>query len=239
MIQSDYPIDLTRYKSIICLHGFLGLPGDWSPIKVPHYAPDLFTDELQKPLSEIGETLCELIRKFPSPRLLIGYSMGGRLALHALREDPQIVDEAVLISTHLGLESVEEKEARISSDLLWAERFEKEDWDLLMSDWNAQPIFQGDFRVRNEQRCSRKHLAFALREWSLGKQDCFYKEKEPFVQERVILVAGEKDQKFVAHSNELKSYYPRITRVIVPDVGHRVIFESKETFDKVFSCGNQ
>src|ERR1700722_16825830 len=103
-------------KSKMCLyalHGFLGLPSDWThlfkqmstPLIDEIHAVDLFVED-PVALNVWGRNL-----KVPStsgPRILLGYSLGGRLAMHALLGQTSKWDAAVMISAHPGLSSDEE-----------------------------------------------------------------------------------------------------------------------------------
>src|ERR1041385_616117 len=92
---------------ITVFNGFLGVDRDWDFIR------DIETDE----------------------RVLVGYSMGGRLALQALIEGAAF-DRAVIVSAGLNLE--EGREERRERDEAWAMRFESDEWENVMRDWNAQ-----------------------------------------------------------------------------------------------------
>ncbi|HEV8433755.1 MAG TPA: alpha/beta fold hydrolase, partial [Thermoanaerobaculia bacterium] len=91
---------------ITFFNGFLGVDRDWDFVR------DIETDE----------------------RVLVGYSMGGRLALQALVANAAF-DRAVIISAGLNLE--EGREERRARDEAWAKRFESDAWDEVMRDWNA------------------------------------------------------------------------------------------------------
>ena len=67
--------------------------------------------------------------------VLVGYSMGGRLALQALIDGAPF-DRAVIISAGLNLE--ENRDERRARDEAWARRFESDPWDEVIRDWNAQ-----------------------------------------------------------------------------------------------------
>ena len=88
------------------LPGFLGLPSDFDFLPWPHSAT-------------AGD-------------VLLGYSMGGRLALELLQRER--FAKAVIISAGLNVPDP----ARVARDEEWARRFESEEWSSLMRAWNAQ-----------------------------------------------------------------------------------------------------
>src|ERR1041385_1856831 len=108
----------------------------------------------------------DFMRDIETPeRVLLGYSMGGRLALQALIEGANF-DRAVIVSAGLNLEEGrDERRARVDA---WAKRFESDPWDDVMRDWNAQPVFGGHVLPRFESDYDRHELARQLRENSPG-----------------------------------------------------------------------
>lgn len=173
-----------------------------------------------------------------SPALLFGYSMGARLALHALRAEPTRWASAMLVSGHPGLVDPEEKAARIREDESWARRAESDPWPRFLADWEARPVFQTGIpperwnpqlaRIWEEDRrdleSRRTNIATSLRAWSLGRQDDF----RPFLSEcpvPVTWITGALDEKFTRLGIELAAACPCFTHTVVPDAGHRVPWE--------------
>jgi 2-succinyl-6-hydroxy-2,4-cyclohexadiene-1-carboxylate synthase len=161
--------------------------------------------------------------------ILVGYSLGGRLALHALLQAPQKWRAAVLISTHPGLSSESERERRRAHDAQWAERFDGAPWETVIAQWNAQPVFAADRAVppREENRFDRGKLALALRQWSLGSQtdlsDRLGELKLP-----VLWIAGELDSKFADLARRSAALCPQGRFSLIPGAGHRVLFDQPE-----------
>src|SRR5258706_16250784 len=111
---------------ITALHGFLGQGSDWDFLRDAGFAVDT------PPLDAI-----------PSHGdVLLGYSLGGRLALQALLGGAHY-GRAIVVSAGLGIEDETARAARRAADEVWARRFEHDDWPMLMRDWNAQPVFRG------------------------------------------------------------------------------------------------
>ncbi len=163
--------------------------------------------------------------------ILMGYSLGGRLALHALLEKPEKWKAAVLVSTHPGLKSEQDKHLRIVSDEIWAGRFENEAWEDLMKAWNAQGVFKNDsvkFQ-RKESAFDRKSLASALRIWSLGFQQELTDEIAS-LEIPILWMVGENDTKFLKIAQTLKFKHPQSKLCVVANAGHRLHFEQAEIF---------
>ena len=163
MIQNSKQADELREAGNIecwCLHGAVGMVSDFRSLnqrlaeaKTSTRAVDLwrFLACEPMPLGEFGAALNgdasgNVFRG--KSRALLGYSMGGRLALHALLEDSNPWQAAIIISAHPGLEDEKEREARIASDAEWASKALMGTWESFTDDWNAQPIL-GDAAIRS------------------------------------------------------------------------------------------
>ena len=103
------------------LHGFLGDPDDWK--EVIAHLPSYSCKALSYPF------------ELPSEGILIGYSMGGRIALTSSL--PKIV-----ISTHPGLTTTTEKEERWKQDQKWIDKLKTEPLSAFLHEWYSQPLFQ-------------------------------------------------------------------------------------------------
>ena len=134
-----------RATTAVLLHGFLGSPDDWQPIadrlagRVPCVAPPL----ADHPTLAALETAIR--RSVPGPAVLIGYSMGARLALHLLLRDPDRYRVGVLACGFPGLASAAERAERRRADARLAARLrglgDNEALRGFLDDWYAQPIF--------------------------------------------------------------------------------------------------
>lgn len=216
---------------IVALHGFMGKSQDWD-----HFFPDLDAIDIlsiAKPSAEM--TMQQWSDRFNrkmagrSPSCLLGYSMGGRLAMHALVTNPHAWSCAIIVSANPGLEEASQRAARLQQDAIWANRFEKEPWDSLMTDWGAQELFNGSTVQRNECDYSRNELAGILRYWSLGQQ----KNLNPLLEQLnipILWIAGEKDKRYAAIASSVKLSHPQSEIWIAPEVSHRVPWACKELF---------
>jgi len=200
---------------IACLHGFLGNPRDWDFLRDAGFAIET------PPLDSIPDR----------GDVLLGYSLGGRLALHALLNGAQY-KRAILVSTGLGIEGDEARAARRASDAAWAKRFESEDFETVMRDWNAQPVLAGPALPRTRDDYDPR----ALREWSSGAL--------PPVASRLhelpiptLWIAGARDSKYVAEAHRGASI-ARGRAAIVDDAGHRVPWEQMDDFVKLLKSLN-
>jgi 2-succinyl-6-hydroxy-2,4-cyclohexadiene-1-carboxylate synthase len=234
--------DITNNTSntrILALHGFLGKPTDWDPFisetnilcpQVRVDTPDIFS-QLKVPLEL---RMHDWAQDFNSEQknhhleknVLIGYSMGGRLALQALLDKPGLWDDVVLVSSHTGLmEEDGARQERLKLDAVWAHKFKTEPWSDVLKAWNEQEVFRGSHEPKREEKdFSREVLAETLVQWSLGQQD-FVEDNLRSVQARIHLVAGEKDTKYRTFYEDLKKRGLAAEFHIVKGAGHRIIFD--------------
>jgi 2-succinyl-6-hydroxy-2,4-cyclohexadiene-1-carboxylate synthase len=151
--------------------------------------------------------------------VLLGYSMGGRLALDLLQR--KRFDEAVIISAGLNAPD----EARKQRDEEWARRFESEEWSSLMRAWNAQEVFGGHVVDRREEDFDRAKLARQLREDSPAVLPPPQLER---IETPVLWIAGERDPKYIDIARRAVARLPHAELWICPNAGHRVPWEQPD-----------
>lgn len=193
---------------ITCIAGFLGTPRDFQFLR----------DE--------GFEITVATRPPDEGDVLLGYSRGGRLALQALAEGARY-RKAVVISSGLNLEAG--REERRARDEGWARRFEKDPWDEVLRDWNAQPLFGGHAAERREGDYDRAELARELRELSPGLLEPLA-PRLGGITIPVLWVAGERDHFYVEIARRAVALLPQGELWICPDAGHRVPWEQPRRF---------
>lgn len=223
--------------TIFGLQGFLGLENDWKGFSFPVSTCDLV--KVCPPVSSSGmwnwaEQFNAQTRKKGGSKILMGYSLGGRLAMHALLQQPRLWDGAIIISAHPGYQSDSEKKERLQKDYDLADQFEKDPWDELMTNWNALSAFDNSKFVfsRYEKDYSRIHLANTLRYWSLGVQDDL-RFKLSQLQIPILWVAGKNDFAYASLASSLSFAHQQSEVWIASDAGHRVPWESKYFEQKI------
>lgn len=221
---------------IHAIHGFLGLPTDWNLFNLTNlHAYDL-NDPAIAPTSAGFWEWAKRFNEQVSPKngVLLGYSLGGRLCMHALLDNPSKWKAAIIVSSHTGFKTEREKIARIQADSLWADRFEKEPWDQILKDWNEQPVFGGmDFVIpRLEEHFPREKRGHLLRVCSRGHQD----DLSMAIQNTtvpILWICGQLDTSFQAAARELRFGHPFSQVEIVEGAAHRVPWEQPEKFLKL------
>lgn len=228
-----------------CLHGAVGMAADWrklsenlAPAGISTRAVDLwrFLDCCAMPLTDFGKALNaeahgEISRT--NGRALLGYSMGGRMALHALLEPGHPWQAAVIVSTHPGLENESDRATRRSADITWATQALTGNWQEFLDAWSAQSVL-GATPLRDPQASSslimrRREIARSFVDWSLGNQEPLW-ERLGEISVPVLWVAGENDSKFLKLGRRAVELMPDARLVIAPDCSHRVPWQAPEWF---------
>lgn len=218
--------------SLIALHGFLGRPTDWDLFGFDNLVGvDLFDFNRPHSLTQWAESFNAEIHKSHQHPLLMGYSLGGRLALHALINSPDRWRAAVIISAHPGLADQDTRQQRRLSDAEWAERFKTEDWNVLMQDWNGRAVFDpnGFAFDRCENHYQRKQLSGALTHWSLGEQEDL-RDKIANLPMPILWIVGENDPTYRALAASVTFANPQSRLWVVQQASHRAPWEQPKAF---------
>ncbi len=221
---------MSSYKNsgirIHALHGFLGQPSDWGMFDFVDCALEIVHSELD------FFSWCQLyihsrVSFTSNKNILLGYSLGGRLAMHLLLSAPTLWDAAIFVSAHPGLKYEPDRAARFLNDQRWAKRFLEDPWDELMCAWNENSVFCGFPELpRSEKNYDRKILAQQLTQWSLGNQE-FLLDRLQQLSTPILYVAGENDTAYLKIAEKFRAF-SKVS--IISDSAHRVPWDQPEKF---------
>jgi 2-succinyl-6-hydroxy-2,4-cyclohexadiene-1-carboxylate synthase len=161
----------------------------------------------------------------------VGYSMGGRVALHAAVMFPHMVTRLVVIGAHPGIVDDDERAERRAADDALAERIVDIGVPAFLGEWFAQPIFSG-LQLTDDERSDRLRntadgLSGSLRLAGTGTQlplwDRLHELSMP-----VRSIVGANDHKFVAIGEQLVRTVQDGAQVVVPYCGHNVVLQSPD-----------
>jgi 2-succinyl-6-hydroxy-2,4-cyclohexadiene-1-carboxylate synthase len=183
------------------------------------------------------EDFCEAveIQLGQKKSLILGYSLGGRLALHACLSRPDLWRGAIIVGADPGLESEEEKRLQLDIDLKWAERLKREPLEKLAEEWDAQAVFCGleNAAPRNFDELDAAKLGKKFEVFSKGLQENLAPKLAELQKPPILFLSGEKDQKYQQIGDELAKLCPVVKSQWVEDSGHRVPWENPESFCQV------
>jgi 2-succinyl-6-hydroxy-2,4-cyclohexadiene-1-carboxylate synthase len=174
---------------------------------------------------------------------LVGYSMGGRLALHVAARRPERVLSLLTIGAHAGLDE-EAREGRRQGDEALAQRIETEGLEAFVDYWSALPLLAGVERrgpaftaqLRAERMTNHVHgLAKSLRGMGAGAMEPVWEQLAQLTCP-CTFVAGQLDHGYVASARRLASTVVNGRLEVVVRAGHAVHLERPEAFANVLTA---
>jgi len=165
---------------------------------------------------------------------LLGYSMGGRIALGFAIRYPELVKKLVLISSSAGLTTTSEQQMRQRTDNALANQILEEGIEVFVDDWMQQPLFASQLRLdptiiekQRQQRLrnSPEGLAASLRGVGTGSQPSLWDQLE-LVTAETLLVVGEDDSKFRRLAMKMAAGIPKSAISVIDEAGHATHLEN-------------
>jgi len=238
--------------ALLLLHGFTGSASTWAPFAdtwpgFTTIAVDLLghgaSDSPQNPdryrMERCLEDLQALLHRLEVRRTAVmGYSMGGRVALRFALQAPERVWALVLESASPGIEDPAEREQRVRSDTALADAIERDGVVAFVDHWEALPLFASQSRLPEDvwrelrrQRLANdpRGLANSLRGMGAGRQEPVL-ERLGEMRMPVLLLAGALDQRYCLLARRMAAALPHARLEIVPEAGHAVHLEQTRAF---------
>ncbi|MEA2437725.1 MAG: 2-succinyl-6-hydroxy-2,4-cyclohexadiene-carboxylate synthase [Thermoleophilaceae bacterium] len=197
--------------------GFMQRGEAWQPVAAA-LAPRYRVQTLDFSTSTLEGRLEEM----PAGGALVGYSMGGRIALHAALREPERFEALALIGVSAGVDDPEERRRSDEALAAWIEQHSIEE---VVERWESQPVFAGQSpELRARQRPGRlshdpRELAQLLRGAGQGAMppvwDRLHELRCP-----VLLIAGERDERYVESAYRMAGLLAHARVRIVPGAGH-------------------
>lgn len=234
--------------ALLFLHGFLGSSQDWQPVidrlkdRYRCLAIDLPGHGRSIHLSPASYTFPVLVNEmltlaWPAQIILIGYSMGGRVALALAAQAPQRFKAVFIESASLGLANLVEKTQRLHHDRLLAQKLLQDGLENFLTFWYNQPLFtslkkrlESNSDFLNKRRSGQAaELAKALEGLSVGNQEDLRERIHAF-QGPMAYLAGKLDSKYVREGESLQSRHSSCTFFPVEGVGHNIHEEDLDSY---------
>ncbi len=240
---------------VVLVHGFTGSGNSWRSlveVLAPHFttiAVDLVghgrsaspeaLDRYQ--MARAVDDRAALLRALGHERAAwLGYSLGGRTALEVAVHRPDVVSALVLEGATPGLDTAEERAARVAADEVLAQRLEREGLEAFVHFWQSISLWDSQQRTLTEaQRAALRAgrlgqnpvgLAGSLRGMGTGAQ-AWVGDRLAEVRVPVLLTAGTLDTKFSAIAGQMAEAIPDATMRLIDDAGHAAHLERPEAFN--------
>jgi 2-succinyl-6-hydroxy-2,4-cyclohexadiene-1-carboxylate synthase len=238
---------------LLLLHGFTGSAENWSEhvpifaarftvvtVDLPgHGLTDAPDDPARYAMAQAAADLIVLLDTMTDqPANLLGYSMGGRLALYTVTVYRQHFQSLILESASPGLRTDAERAERSQHDEALAHRIEQDGIKTFVDYWERISLFESQrhlpmiqqFQLREDRLRNRPTgLANSLRGMGTGVQPSLW-DKLSTLNVPALLLVGELDTKFVGIADQMYDLLPDAQMFIVPDAGHTVHLEQPAVF---------
>ena len=237
---------------IVFLHGFLGAGSDWgeiaSPLAEDYFCvcPDLpghganitrdFDAQMSIPQLALElRALCAALSL--SAPTVVGYSLGGRVALAAAVQHPQFMQALMLESTSAGLDIDAERQARAATDDARAAVLLADGIAAFMRTWYAAPLFESLqmrpqllAKLQAARMCNdARWMSKVVSELSPGRAASVWAEL-PSVRLRTLLLSGALDVRYTESAQRMCAAMPNAVCTVVADAGHNVHLEEPTAY---------
>jgi 2-succinyl-6-hydroxy-2,4-cyclohexadiene-1-carboxylate synthase len=182
--------------------------------------------------------LREIADRVDDGDVVVGYSMGGRLALKAALRRPGKFGALVLVGTSAGIEDAGDRAARRADDQQLADWIERHTIEEFAERWEAQPVFASQppelVSAQRDGRLSHNpaRLAQLLRSAGQGMFEPVWHDLES-IDCPVLAVAGELDTKYADASYRIAERVQHGRARLIADAGHAPQLERPGEFANV------
>ena len=246
--------------ALLLLHGFTGTGETWSPVwarLAQNYwliAPDLIghgrtdapaTSDRYNMTAAAADLVALLDHLGVGCVHLLGYSMGGRLALYTALHYPARFRTLTLESASPGLRTTAERDDRRGRDDVLADRIEREGVTSFIDFWETLSLWESQQHILDDaakaalraERLSQRPcgLANSLRGMGTGVQPSLW-ERLPELTLPVQLIAGASDEKFVGINEAMCASLANAQLSIISQAGHTVHLEQPRRFQDIITA---
>lgn len=172
---------------------------------------------------------------------LLGYSMGGRIALYYALYGKQPLASLILESTSPGIKDEDNRLERQHIDAARAKVLDIAGLEIFVNDWEKLPLFYTQYDLDKDKKKAIRDmrmsqnpntLAKALRDYGTGHMPNLWDEIKAIDIPCLILV-GELDKKFVNTGQAMKENIKNSHVHRFPEVGHTIHVEDEAEFDTI------
>jgi 2-succinyl-6-hydroxy-2,4-cyclohexadiene-1-carboxylate synthase len=236
--------------TLVLLHGFTHTGRSWDPVvaalgeRYRALAPDIRghgTAAEREPVT-LDAVIEDVAESGGESFTLAGYSMGGRIALHAALALQDRVERLVLVGASPGIADERERVARRTADERLGYEIERSSIEDFALSWGSNPVLAGQpLRVRAAADADRLlntplGLARALRGLGTGALPSLW-DRLGELKMPVVLAVGDRDQKFRTIVEEMAQAIAHAEVCVVPNAGHAAHLEAPEAVAELIAGG--
>ena len=214
---------------VVFVPGFMQRGEAWAPVarevgeRYPTLCLDFGTWSFEERLAELREAA-------PPGAVVVGYSMGARLALSLAVREPQRFGTLATVGGTAGIEDAGERKRRLAADLDLAEWMQRAPIEEVVARWEASPVFDGQpaelVEAQRPGRLSHRPPALArlLRSAGQGALEPVW-DRIPSLPMPLLAMAGERDVRYADAARRLAELAPRGRAELLPGAGHTAHLE--------------
>lgn len=240
MLHADVHGDPANPR-VVLVHGFTQTRRSWAPFVPTLVAAGHHVVAVDAPAHGRSaghrtdlEEGARLLGEVGGDAAYVGYSMGGRLALHLAVQRPELVERLVLVGATAGLDAEEERAARRATDEALAADLERDGLDAFLARWLANPLFATlpaeSAGIEDRRENTVEGLAASLRLTGTGTQRPLWEDLARLTMP-VRFVVGEHDEKFTALAGRMQAAWGGDAEVaVIAGAGHACHLERPDAF---------
>jgi 2-succinyl-6-hydroxy-2,4-cyclohexadiene-1-carboxylate synthase len=239
-------------KPIVLLHGFTGSSESYDHISKylsknsPVWSIDLIGHgktespdvpnyyRLDSQLEQLNALFVKLELKCP---ILLGYSMGGRLALNYAINFPDTISGLILESTNTGIENESDRRERQSSDSELSNEI-RENYSSFLEKWNRLPLFKSSKLTSSNHMENFKKIQKQQNSLGLAHSiSQFSTAFMPYISNRlyqlskpILIITGEEDRKYTDLWIALSKHLTLSKHEVIQNAGHRVHLDNPDDY---------
>lgn len=231
---------------LLALHGFSGVGSDFHAL-TPHIDIEVMAPDIlghggspapnNREAYRIDKVAAQVVSWTDNERpvILIGYSMGGRIALRAAPLLGNRLVGMILIGANPGIEDATERTERIARDAALAAQIEQNGMDWFTKYWAEIPLISTQKmippNIRNPMLEARsvqrpEGLSGSLRGMGQGAVHPVWHHL-PNVPS--LLITGSLDPRYSDIAKRMSTLMPNATHMLVPNAGHCTHLEQINT----------
>jgi 2-succinyl-6-hydroxy-2,4-cyclohexadiene-1-carboxylate synthase len=239
--------------ALVLLHGFTGSTETWTPHMealsasyatigidmLGHGGSDAPADPARYRIERAASDILDVLDRLGAERAaILGYSMGGRVALQLSAAAPDRVAALIVESGSPGVADPAARRVRAEQDAALADAIERDGVPAFVDRWERQPLFATQSTLPRETRARlraqrlaqpARGLANSLRGLGQGTQPSLW-ERLPDLRPPTLLLVGALDETYAARGRDMNRRMPNAELVVIPDAGHAVHLERPGAF---------
>ena len=243
-------------EPLLIIHGFTGCGSAMAPLTKlltgRRIIPDLIGHgRSESPVSldpysltNISSQLSSLLQQLDAePASIIGYSLGGRVALTFALSHPEMVKSLALIGASPGISNQQERDQRLVDDYEIGNSITRIGTRKFIDNWVAMPMWeslrsrltpqQWENSIKQRRTSHPLGLANSLRASGTGAMPPLHETLDSLTVPTLLLV-GEEDSKFLNIAKEMEPRISTATIEVIKNSGHATHLEQpKATADAI------